>query len=480
MSLRRAASQGVKFTTLAVGGATLVQIGGLVVLGRLLQPSDFGLIAMMTVVFGLADMFAQMGVGDGIVQHAEALDRDQLSTLFWTNCLLGIGAYCAVQLSIPLLVAIYREPDLERLVPVAALSLAIVPLGIHVTALLRRGLRFRLLAALELARAVAATATAISGALLGWGVWALVAGQLASALVGTAALLGIGAALGWLPRLRYDFEGVKGVLRFGAFHFGSNVVNYFNSRIDQLLVGSLLGARALGYYSMAFNLVAQPSARVIQVVTQVAFPIMARMRGDIAQLRRWYLKLLNILATINAPLLLGLAAVAPLLVPLLLGERWTPSVPLVQILAALFVLRSAGNAGGTLMFALGRSDVNFYWNCGLSLLVPAAVLAGVEIGGLTGVALALALVQALLFLLWHAVARRVLPLALRDYAKAFVRPTALAAAMAAAVWLAASLPLPGSPAGRIAALAGIAAAAYVLAYRALYRAEFDEYVALMR
>ncbi|MGH8687192.1 MAG: MOP flippase family protein [Burkholderiales bacterium] len=480
MSLRSAASQGVRFTTLAVACGTLVQVGGLVVLGRLLQPSDFGLVAMMVVVFGFADMLAQMGVGDGIVQHPQPVDSNQLSTLFWTNCLLGVGAYGVVQLSIPLLVAIYGEPELGALVPVASLSLVVTPLGIHVAALLRRALRFKLLAALELGKALAATGTAIAGALLGWGVWALVAGQLAAAAFGTAALLIIGAAKGWLPRLRYDAASVREILRFGAFYFGSNVVNYFNSRIDQLLIGSLLGARALGYYSMAFNLVSQPTSKVNQVVTQVAFPIMAQIRDDAGQLNRWYLKLLNILATVNAPMLLGLAAVAPLLVPLVLGDGWAPSLPLVQILAILFVLRSAGNAGGTLMYALGRSEINFRWNCTISLLVPAAVFLGAKAGGLAGVAAALALAQVLLFFLWFPVVRRVLPLRLGTYAAAFLRPTALAALMALAVWLVADIPLEGSVPARIAVLACIGAAAYLIAYRVLYRAEFDEYLSLLR
>ena len=82
---------------------------------------------------------------------------------------------------------------------------------------------------------------------------------------------------------------------------------------------------------------------------KVAFPIVTRMREDIGQLQRWYLKLLNILAIVHVPLL-GL----PMLAPLLLSDRWVPSVPLVQILAALFVLRAAGNAGGTLMFGVIR------------------------------------------------------------------------------------------------------------------------------
>jgi O-antigen/teichoic acid export membrane protein len=479
VNLRHAASRGVKFTAFATLSTTLIQVGGLLVLGRLLSPIDFGLVAMMAVVFGLADMFAQMGIGEGIVQHQAPLDTGQLSTLFWTNCALGVAAYLLILLCIPLVAAVYGEPALRELLPVASIAIVIAPLGINVAALLRKSLRFEVLAAVDIGKAVVGTGTAIVAALLGWGVWALIAGQISATACGTAALLAVGAREGWLPRLRYDLRGVRGILSFGVYFFGSNLVNYVNSRIDLLLVGSLLGARALGYYSMAFNLVVQPAARINQIVTQVAFPIMARAQQETAQLRRWYAKMLNMLATVNAPALLGMAAVAPLFIPLLLGEKWLPAVPLVQLLAVLALFRSAGNAGGTLIYALGKARVAFYWNLCLLLLIPAAVFFGAHLHGLLGVALTLTAMQAILFLAWFGVVRRHLSMPFGDYALPFARPTLLAVAMAAAVSYAGGFLQDWPAAGVLAALVAGAIVAYAVLYRLLFRAEFDEYIAMI-
>lgn len=479
MSLRDAASRGVKLTAFATLSTTVIQVGGLLVLGRLLLPADFGLVAMLAVVFGLAEMFAQMGVGEGIVQHRDALDSDQLSTLFWTNCALGAAAYLLILLCAPLVVALYGEPALLELIPYASIPIAIAPLGINVAALLRRSLRFGMLAAVDVGKALIGTTTAIAGALLGWGVWALVAGQVSAAACAAAALLAVGAREGWLPRFRYDLRRVRGILSFGIYFFGSNIVNYVNSRVDQLLIGGLLGARDLGFYSMAFNLVAQPAAKTNQVLTQVAFPIMARAQNEAAQLRRWYSGLLHMLATVNAPLLLGMAAVAALFIPLLLGDKWSPAVPLVQVLAVLSLLRSAGNAGGTLIYALGQARFAFRWNAGLMLLVPAAAYLGAAYFGLLGVALGLVALQGVLFISWYAVVRHYLSMSFSAYALPFARPSALAVGVAVAVWFAQEL-LGGWPAaGALVALVLGAAAAYTVLYRLLFRAQFDEYVAML-
>jgi lipopolysaccharide exporter len=478
--LRAVASRGVRFTALAAFWTTAIQVGSLLVLARLLSPSDFGVVAMMAVVFGLADMLAQMGIADGIIQHPQSLSTAQLSTLFWTNCALGAAAYLLIQLSIPLLVAVYREPALGRLVPIASIPIAITPLGIHIAAQLRKAFRFRLLAAVDVCKAATGAGIAIVAALLGWGVWALVAGQLSAAAIGVLALLAIGWKERWLPRFTIDFASVRGILTFGAYYFGSNVVNYLNSRIDHLLIGSLLGARELGYYSIAFNLALQVAGRVNQVIGHVAFPVMATLRSDKAQLNRWYLKMLNILATVNAPILLGLAAVAPLFVPLVLGVKWQPAVPLLQVLSALVLLRSAGSAGGTLTYALGRAQVSFHWNLALLLVIPASVYLGARMGGTPGVALALAIAQGALFLGWYAVARLLVGSGFAEYAGHFLRPVAVALAMALLVSQLRSMLAGGSAPALLLALVLLGAAVYVAAYRILFRESFAEYLRLAR
>jgi len=446
----------------------------------LLSPTDFGLIAMIAVISGIAEMFSQMGVGDAIIQHPRTLGPVQLSTLFWINCALGMAAYVVVFLALPVITTVYREPMLDRLIPIAAISFVISPMGLQISALLRKSLRFELLAFIEVGKAIVSTGTAIVGASIGWGVWALVAGQLSGTICATAALLFIGATEKWLPSFNWKLGEVRSILSFGGYFFASNLVNYINSRIDQILIGSLLGAQELGYYSMAFNFVVQPAAKINTVLTQVAFPILARVRDEKTQLKRWYLKMLNILATVNAPALIGLAAVSPLIVSVFLGEQWSPIVPVLQILAVFTVIRSAGNAGGTLVYATGNARLALFWNIGLLTAIPFAVFVGARTGGLLGVSVALTVIQTGLVLLWYPVAvQRLVGRCFWPYINSFFAPTIMAAVMGVAVWQTGSLLKTWPQAIALPALISVGVAGYVGAYYLIFRAQFKEYASLL-
>src|SRR5262249_36314737 len=149
-------------------------------------------------------------------------------------------------------------------------------------------------------------------------------------------------------------------------------INYLSERLDQLLIGTLLGARSLGFYNFAFNLTGRPIWRINPILTRVAFPIFSAVQHDREKLRRGYLRLLSLLTTINAPLLIGLATLAPVAVPLVFGRKWTDSIILIQILSLVTLSRSVGNPIGSLQLAKGRADLGFKWNAFFLLVsVPA-------------------------------------------------------------------------------------------------------------
>lgn len=167
------------------------------------------------------------------------------------------------------------------------------------------------------------------------------------------------------------------------------------------MVGSLLGTQALGYYSMAFNLVLQPISKINPILTSIAFPVLTRFKSQPERLKAGYLNMLNLVATINAPLLFGVSAVAPLLIPLLIGEQWIPAIPIIQVLAIYAFIRSLGNAGGSLILACGRAELSLQWNMMLTLFIPITIFVSAHFFGLIGVAIGLVLLQVILFFVWY-------------------------------------------------------------------------------
>lgn len=431
MSLKRQASSGARWTGSAAAVTATLQFLQLAVLARLLAPEDFGLMAMITIILVLAQSYTDMGVSNAII-HRQGTTHDQLSSLYWLNIMAGTTVFIIVIALKPAIMALYDEPRLDNLIPMAALIFLITPPGQQFQVLLEKNLRFKELAVIEACAAIIGAVVSISAALAGKGVFALVYGMLSSVIFKTLILIAIGWRE-WHPTLHFRRGDLHGYLGFGLFQMGEKTVNHLNGRFDQLLIGMLLGAQELGYYNLAFGLVVMPIARINPVLARVAFPIFARVQSDNEKLKSGYMTIRNVLAFTNFPILLGLAAVAPVMVPLAFGDKWLPSVILIQILALVAMVRSLGNPVGSLLLAKGRADLGFYVNCLIPFILFPAVYLGARFEGAVGVSMALVLASLILFWInYFFLVRRLLGPCLRLYLAA-LGPAGLTAGLMALV-----------------------------------------------
>lgn len=414
MNLKKQAISGIKWNGISMVAMTGLQFLTLAILARFLSPSDFGLMGMVMVVIGFAQVFADMGISNAII-HRQDTTLDQLSSLYWLNILAGIIVFLMMCASVPLVVAFYCEPRLGGLVHLTALIFLVVPLGQQFQVLMQKELLFNHLAKIEIVASIVNAVICITMAFYDFGVYALIWGQLASALVKVFVLVSWGWSQ-YRPRLyfkRYDLEGYWG---FGLYQMGERTVNYLNSNLDYLLIGSILGAKSLGYYTLAYNLIIKPTSMINSVVTKVAFPVFSKMQNEKVRLKNGFIKVLKLLSLINFPMMLGLAVVAPVAVPVVFGEQWHPSIILVQILTMVGLLRSTGNPVGSLLLAKGRADIGFKWNLALTVTQIPGLYLGVKIGGAVGVAIAFAILMGIYFVLnYFILVRILLGNCLRDY-----------------------------------------------------------------
>lgn len=442
MSLRQQATAGVKWSGAAAIAMTGLRLTQTAVLAHILLPEDFGLMAMVMLVLGLVQAYADMGVSNAII-HRQDTTPDQLTSLYWLNVLAGMVMFILATALAPFAAGFFGESRLHDLMVWAALMFMITPFGQQFHILLQKNMRFRALAVIEVFSLVVATIASIALALTGHGVYALIWGQLTAVVVSTLSLLSIGLRE-WRPGLRLKREDIKGYLGFGLFQMGERSINYFNTKVDQLLIGSLLGTEVLGYYSLAFDLVMLPIMRLNPIITRVAFPIFSKLQHDIERLKQGYLVALQILSLINFPIFFGLAMLAPWIVPILFGDGWLPSVILVQILSFIALLRSVANPLGSLLLAKGRADLGFYWNALLLSTQAAGVYLGAKLGGAVGVGLALLALQLLYFVgSYFFLVRKLLGPCLADYLMSLVPQFVISVAMALAI--AAIMPLAGQP-----------------------------------
>jgi O-antigen/teichoic acid export membrane protein len=434
ISLKQDALSGVRWTSLSGFVTATVQLVQLVFIARLLSSREFGLMGMVSLVIGFGQAFADMGLSAALIYRQE-ISREQLASLYWLNVGAGVSISIILAILSPFAALLFSEPEITPYVICAASVFAISAAGTQFQVLFEKELRFRFLAIQEMAGTAAGASLSVILVLLGFGVWALVWGFVLAAAV-KSAIVAVPGWRSWRPGWGFQTADLKGFVGFGMYQMGERCINYFNFRIDQFVIGTLLGAQALGYYNFAFGLVMQPQTRINPVVTRVAFPVFARLQGDEDRLRRGYLGVLRVLTSINAPLLLGLVVVAPSLIPLVFGGQWRNAVPLVQILAVFALVRSTGNPVGSLLLARGRADLGFRWNLFLLLLVPPIVYYTARTGGLTSVAIAMVGLQAALLLV--AYRYLIVPIighCLGDFLRALSIPVGIAGLMGATVWV---------------------------------------------
>jgi O-antigen/teichoic acid export membrane protein len=428
MKLQQQALAGVKWTGLASALNACSDIVRTVVLARFLSPVDYGLMAMAAIVIGFVQMYMDLGISAAII-HRQDTTRQQLSSLYWLNIFGGLAVFGAVWLATPWIPLFFKEPRILPLLKVMSVVFIVAPIGSQFEILLQKQLLFRLLARWEIVASFTATIVAIMCAIAGFGAWTLVFSFLANVSVKTLLLACVGFSR-FRPALHFRRADLKGYVGFGLFQMGERSINYMAERLDQMLIGPILGAQALGFYNFALYLTAQPISRINPILTKVAFPMFSRIQDDTSRLRRGYIKLLSLLATVNAPLLVGLAAVAPWFVPVVFGAKWTPSVILVQILSFVSLSRCIGNPIGSLQLAKGRADLGFWWNVLLFACSVPAIYIGGKTGQATGVALALLVLQICLNVPSYLyLVRPLIGRCARDYMRATLKPVSLAAVM---------------------------------------------------
>lgn len=388
-TLRRRVVTGARWSGAATAISGAVSLAQLVVLARLLGPTAIGIMAAATVLVEFGRVAGTMGLSEAVIQRKDPT-REELSSLYWLSIVLATIAALLVALLAPVAVRIFGAVELLALLPVVALKLWILGFGLQFHALLRRELRFGLLATATVAGSLAGFAVAVSSAVLfDQGIWSLVWGVLATTIVHTAIFNWYGWRRKDRPYLHFSTADLPGYIRFGAFQSGASILNFVSARIDQVLIGALMGPRVLGLYTVAIELSRQPVQRILPVVSSVAFPALAAVQHDARRLRSGYLRMLRVLIFALFPMFIGLAAIAPVAVPLFFGPVWVEAVPLVQILAFAVLLSSFASVSRSLTSATGYVSWDFYWNAAAALLLPPVIYVAARTGDPIAVALAL-------------------------------------------------------------------------------------------
>ncbi|MEA2712279.1 MAG: hypothetical protein QOK27_240 [Gemmatimonadales bacterium] len=381
-NLTHRAVSGMAWVAWGSAAIAVLKVAVLVLLTRLLSPADFGVVGAALVVIGFSLNFSQLGLGPALVQRP-VLEPRHVSTAFFASTGFGVLVMAIVWLAAPQISQFFRMDHLTPVVRALAMVFPIAGISTVAENLLQRELRFRFLANRDvLAYGLGYGLVGVVLALLGWGVWALVAAQLTQSVVRTGILL---RAAPPLLRPRPTWASFVELMDYGAGQSATRMAVLLANQVDNLVVGRWLGAVALGLYSRAYQLMSVPTALLGDVLDKVLFPMMARVQDEPRRLATAYLQGTAFLALLTLPAGVVAAILGPELIAVAFGPRWDAMVPPFQVLALGMMFRTSYRMSDSLSRATGRV-YRRAWRQGL---YAALVFLGAWIGhyrGVTGVA----------------------------------------------------------------------------------------------
>ncbi|MBF0120121.1 MAG: MOP flippase family protein [Desulfobacterales bacterium] len=429
-SLKTKASHGVQWTAIASVVSVFIQFTQITILGHMLLPKDFGLMAMVMIIVEFSQIYADMGLSTAIIQRKDP-KIEELSTLYWFNICVGICIFILLIIFSPIVAKILHIKELKEIIWVFSLVFIISPFGSQFQSILSKSLKFDILAFIEIGSMFTGLIVAIILAYFKQGVWSLVFGQMSKIIVQSLFFTYYGWSKLSRPLFYFKISNLKDYLSFGIYRVGIVSASLLGARIDQLIIGIVLGSSALGYYDMASRLAFTIVQKINPILTTVAFPIFSIVQEDIPILKKGYLKMIQMLTFINAPILIGFSAIASNAIPIFLGEQWVPAISTIQILTFCSLVRSIDNAGTNLIYAKGYINWHFYWSCALLFIIPAVIYASGKNLTPEKVALSMTFLQIVLsLLLYYVFIRRIIGHCFIDYIRTIGLPIILALCMA--------------------------------------------------
>lgn len=375
-NLKSQTIKGVFWSFIEKFGSQLILLISQIVLARLLEPKDFGLLGMLAIFIAVSQAFIDSGFDNALIQKKEVNQTDY-STVFYFNITIGIVLYLILFSAAPLIAEFFHQPLLVDLTRVVCIVLAVNSFGLIQFVKFKIEMNFKAIAQVVVIANLLSAFVGIAMALMGFGVWAL-AGQIIGIYFFRTVLFWIKSS--WRPSFIFSFQSFKQLFSFGSKLLLSGIINQVFQNIYLMVIGRIFSASLLGFYTQAKKLQEVPVTTLAQVVGNVTFPAFSKIQDDNIKLREGFRKLIKLMVFINFPLMLGLAVVAEPLLVLILGEKWLPSVPYFQLLCIAGMIYTLHASNLNILKVKGRSDLFLYLEIIKKTIVVIAIFIGLNWG----------------------------------------------------------------------------------------------------
>lgn len=325
----------------------------MLVVARLLEPKDFGLVGMLTIFMAVSQSLIDSGFSQALIRKIDRTDTDQC-TVFYFNIVVSLCLYLILFLIAPFVAEFYNEPQLTSLMRVLCLMVIINSMAVVQRAIYTATLNFKAQAKATFSAAIVSGVVGIYMAWSGYGVWSLVGQQLTSATANTLMLWWYSS---WRPKLIYSWKSFRELFAFGSNLLLSGLLETIYNNIYQIVIGKIYSAANLGFFTQAKHISALPSSNINNIIGRVTYPVLCKLQNDDERLAINYRKLLRVSAFIVFPLMCGLAGVSRPLINTLLGSKWDFSATLLVPICMAMMWYPIHAINLNLLKVKGRSDL---------------------------------------------------------------------------------------------------------------------------
>ena len=331
----------------------LFNLGRLVILARILAPHDFGLLGIALLTMATLETFSQTGFQQALIQKKEDI-RSHLNAAWTVLILRGFILFAILYLIAPYAAVFFNAPEAKPIIQVIGLSILLQAFTNIGVIYFQKELEFNKEFKYQFVGTLTDFIVAVSAILILRNVWALVFGLLA----GNAARCLVSYLIHpYRPHFSSDLGKAKELFGFGRWILGSSILVFLITHGDDIFVGKLLGATALGFYQLAYRISNMPATEITHVISQVSFPAYSKLQDDLAKLREAYLRVLQVTTFLSFPIAGLIFVLAPDFTKILLGEKWMPMVPAMQVLAIFGAIRAFGATTGSIFQGVGRPSI---------------------------------------------------------------------------------------------------------------------------
>lgn len=353
-SLKHQAVKGVMWSAVERFSVQGIQFVLSIIIARLVSPSDFGLIAMLSIFIAIAQTFVDSGFSNALIQKKDRTEID-FSTVFYFNIVVSLIVYGILFLFSPFVSSFYDEPQLEIICKVVGLNIIISSFSIVQRTKLNIALNFKPLAKISF---ISVFFSGIVGVILAWkgyGVWALVIQSLLNQLIGSLLFWII---VRWTPIKTFSISSFRILFAFGSKILAGALLATLCSNMYNLVIGKKYDSANVGYFTRGYTLASFPSDNIGNIISRVVYPILCSVQDDQDKLNEFLIKYISIIAYLLFPLMIALSILSKPLIILILTEKWLPITDIVAIISIASMLHPISYINWQMLNVKGRSDLS--------------------------------------------------------------------------------------------------------------------------